>query len=96
MRGPLSLIAAAVAAVLLLLSVYTLSETEQAILTQFGEPVGGLVTKSGLHFKAPLVQIVHTFDRGGSSSRDPRTRFRPRTRNTSLSGPSPAGGSSIR
>ena len=63
MKGPLSLIAAAVVAVLLLLSVYTVSETEQAILTQFGEPVGGLVTKSGLHFKAPLVQIVHTFDK---------------------------------
>jgi len=63
MKGPLGLIAAAVAAVLLLLSVYTVSETEQAILTQFGEPVGGLVTKAGLHFKAPLVQIVHTFDK---------------------------------
>jgi len=25
--------------------------------------VGGLVTKAGLHFKAPLVQIVHTFDK---------------------------------
>ena len=63
MKGPLSLIAAGAAAVLLLLSVYTLSETEQAILTQFGEPVGGRVTEAGLHFKAPLVQIVHTFDK---------------------------------
>jgi len=62
-KTPLSLIAAAVAAVLLLLSVYTVSETEQAILTQFGEPVGGPVTKAGLHFKAPLVQLVHTFDK---------------------------------
>jgi membrane protease subunit HflC len=62
-RIPLTLLAIAAAALLLLLSVYSVSETEQAILTQFGEPVGGPVTKAGLHFKAPLVQLVHTFDK---------------------------------
>ena len=62
-RTPLTLIAIAAAALLLLLSVYSVSETEQAILTQFGEPVGGPVTKAGLHFKAPLMQLVHTFDK---------------------------------
>jgi modulator of FtsH protease HflC len=59
----LALIVAAAAAVLLLLSVYTVSETEQAILTQFGEPVGGAVNRAGLHFRAPLVQTVHRFDK---------------------------------
>jgi membrane protease subunit HflC len=33
------------------------------MLTQFGEPVGGPVTKAGLHFKLPFMQIVHSFDK---------------------------------
>jgi membrane protease subunit HflC len=53
-----------VAAIALLFSsVYTLSETEQAILTQFGKPVGGVVKDPGLHLKVPLVQDVHRFDK---------------------------------
>lgn len=53
-----------VAAIALLFSsVYTLSETEQAILTQFGKPVGGVVKDPGLHLKVPLVQEVHRFDK---------------------------------
>ena len=53
------------AAVLLLLlgSVYTVSETEQVILTQFGRPVGGVVDRPGLHVKVPFVQDVHRFDK---------------------------------
>jgi len=62
-KRSLALIAAAAAVVLVALSVYTVSETEQAILTQFGEPVGGTVTRAGLHFRAPLVQLVHRFDK---------------------------------
>lgn len=44
-------------------AIYTLSETEQAILVQFGRPVGGLVKTPGIHLKAPFVQIVHRFDK---------------------------------
>jgi membrane protease subunit HflC len=47
----------------LLFSVYALNETEQAILTQFGKPVGGPVTTPGLHLKVPFVQVVHRFDK---------------------------------
>ncbi len=54
---------ALIAVVLLSASVYTLSETEQAILTQFGRPVGGVVKDPGLHLKVPLVQEVHRFDK---------------------------------
>ncbi len=50
-------------AVLLVSSVYTLSETEQAVLTQFGRPVGGVVKDPGLHLKVPFIQEVHRFDR---------------------------------
>jgi membrane protease subunit HflC len=62
-RARLAVILVAVAAVLLFASVYTLSETEQAILTQFGRPVGGLVTEPGLHLKVPFIQDVHRFDK---------------------------------
>ena len=54
---------ALLALALLLSSVYTLSETEQAILTQFGRPVGGVVKDPGLHLKVPFIQEVHRFDK---------------------------------
>jgi membrane protease subunit HflC len=44
-------------------SIYTVSETEQVILTQFGRPVGGIVASPGLHAKVPFVQTVHRFDK---------------------------------
>jgi modulator of FtsH protease HflC len=40
-------------------SYYTLSETEQAIITEFGKPVGQPVTNAGLHFKTPFTQQVN-------------------------------------
>lgn len=63
MRRPLLLVLALVALAVLLSSVYTLSETEQAILTQFGKPVGGVVDTPGLHLKLPFVQALHRFDK---------------------------------
>jgi membrane protease subunit HflC len=54
---------AILAAILLFSSVYAISETEQAIVTQFGKPVGGVVTTPGLHLKIPLVQDVHRFEK---------------------------------
>ena len=44
-------------------SVYTISETEQVIITQFGEPVGQPHTDPGLHMKVPFIQTVHVFDK---------------------------------
>ncbi len=44
-------------------AVYTVSETEQVILVQFGRPVGGLVKEPGLHVKLPFIQVVHRFDK---------------------------------
>ena len=56
-----------VAALIALLAVsgaaYVVYETEQAILTQFGKPVGDPVTEPGLHFKIPIIRKVHRFDR---------------------------------
>ncbi|MBI4054499.1 MAG: protease modulator HflC [Elusimicrobia bacterium] len=44
-------------------SVYTLPEWQQAVITQFGRPVGSAVTKAGMHFKLPLIQKVHRLDK---------------------------------
>jgi membrane protease subunit HflC len=44
-------------------SLYTISETEQAIITQFGEPVGTPKTDPGLYMKVPFIQQVHTFEK---------------------------------
>ena len=58
------LFTAAAALLLLFASVYTVSETEQVILTQFGRPVGGVLKEPGLHLKVPFVQTLHRFDSG--------------------------------
>ena len=44
-------------------SLYTVSETEQVILTQFGEPVGDPVVSPGLHFKIPFIQKPNVFEK---------------------------------
>jgi len=49
--------------VVLSLSVYTVDQTQQAIITQFGQPVGGAITEPGLHFKLPFVQTVNMLDK---------------------------------
>ena len=45
------------------LSVYTVDQTEQVIITQFGQPEGEPITEPGLHFKVPFVQAVNTLDK---------------------------------
>ncbi|MGF1530391.1 MAG: protease modulator HflC [Puniceicoccaceae bacterium] len=52
-----------IVAILLYASAYTIDEAEQAIILQFGAPVGEPVTKPGLHFKAPFIQEVRRFDK---------------------------------
>ncbi|MBN1956799.1 MAG: protease modulator HflC [Desulfuromonadales bacterium] len=41
--------------------IYVVNEAEQAIVTQFGKPVSGVVS-SGLHFKIPFIQDVNRFE----------------------------------
>ncbi|MEO1616249.1 MAG: protease modulator HflC [Planctomycetota bacterium] len=59
-RLPIPLIAAFVVAVAFVLYAcgYTVKETEQVIITQFGKPIGEPITDAGLHFKFPFVQEV--------------------------------------
>ena len=53
----------AVGLIILLNSVFILREGEQAIVTQFGKPVGGSIVDAGLKFKIPLIQKVIKFDK---------------------------------
>jgi membrane protease subunit HflC len=55
--------ALAVATYLFMSSIYTVSEVEQAIITQFGRPVGDPVTSAGLKFKVPFIQDVNLIDK---------------------------------
>lgn len=40
------------------ISAYTIDETEQGIILEFGRPVGSSITQPGLHFKFPWRQLV--------------------------------------
>ena len=42
---------------------YTVEEGQQAIVLQFGRPVGEPVTDAGLHFKLPFIQDVRRFEK---------------------------------
>ena len=66
MREPALIVKAGivlVAFVLLSASAYQVGETEQVIITQFGEPKGSPVTEPGLHFKIPLIQAANFFEK---------------------------------
>ncbi len=44
-------------------SIYTIDETEQVVITQFGKPVAGPIMEAGLHFKIPFIQQVNYFNK---------------------------------
>lgn len=49
--------------IVLLSSFYTVKETNQVIITQFGEPIGGAITSPGLHIKVPFIQKANYFEK---------------------------------
>jgi len=52
-----------VAAIVLFSSFYIVSEMNQVIITQFGEPIGDAVTSPGLHMKVPFIQKTNFFEK---------------------------------
>lgn len=44
-------------------SIYTVKETEQVIITQFGKVIGEPVTEAGLHFMVPFVQTPNVIEK---------------------------------
>ena len=55
-------IAAVVVLVLAAASLFTVGQTEQVLITQFGQPIR-VINTPGLHVKVPFVQTVINFDR---------------------------------
>ncbi len=44
-------------------ALFTVNETEQVVITQFGKPVGKPIRTPGLKMKMPFVQTVHSFEK---------------------------------
>ena len=66
MRSLASLLVVALlvlAAAALMSSAFTVNETQQIIITQFGKPVGAPVTRAGLKFKLPFIQDVNPIEK---------------------------------
>jgi len=57
------LVVVVIGAYVMMSSVYTVSEVEQMIITQFGKPVGEPVTTAGLKLKMPFIQEVNPIDK---------------------------------
>lgn len=49
--------------IVFLSSLYVVSETNQVIITQWGKPIGGTITKPGLHMKVPFIQKANYFEK---------------------------------
>ena len=61
--GCLVLFAGMLALIFAYASLYTISETEQAIIVEFGRPIGGVIKEPGLHTRFPFTQLVYRFDK---------------------------------
>ena len=44
-------------------ALFIIDEGKQVVITQFGKPVGKPISASGLHFKIPLIQDAHYFEK---------------------------------
>jgi membrane protease subunit HflC len=64
MTRPLIIVALiAIALIVAESTLYSVAENEQAVITQFGKIVGDTITQPGLHWRVPLTQEVHRFDK---------------------------------
>ncbi len=57
-----AIVTAFVVVILASASLYTVGQTEQVLITEFGQP-RGVISVPGLHLKVPFVQTVISFDR---------------------------------
>lgn len=63
MKSGIALIVVVVIVITAFSSVFVVDEAEQAIIVQFGEPQGDVISEPGLHWKLPFVQEVRRYDR---------------------------------
>jgi membrane protease subunit HflC len=62
-KGVIAIVVGLVIVLTVLDGFYVVHETEQVIITQFGEPVGEAVTEPGLNFKIPFIQKTNFFEK---------------------------------
>ncbi len=62
-RNIIAIVVAFAILIVLLNILYVVSETNQVIITQFGEPIGDAITKPGLHMKVPFIQKANYFEK---------------------------------
>ncbi len=55
------IIVAIIAILFIFTSAYTIDETEQVVITQFGRVIGSPKTSPGLYFKTPFIQNTNYF-----------------------------------
>jgi modulator of FtsH protease HflC len=63
MKSAIASVAAVIIAVTLYSAAFVVDEAQQAIIVQFGEPQGGVISEPGLHWKKPFIQEVRYYDR---------------------------------
>lgn len=63
MKNMMGLLSALVVLIVVFSSAFVVDEAEQAIIVQFGEPQGGVISNPGLHWKLPFVQEVRRYDK---------------------------------
>jgi membrane protease subunit HflC len=61
MRSKILVIPIIIVLIALLSGLYTVDETEQVVVTQFGRPIGAPRTEPGLYFKIPMIQKANYF-----------------------------------
>ncbi len=49
--------------IVLVQSLYSIDETEQVIITQFGKPIGEVISDAGLKLKVPFIQTVNRIEK---------------------------------
>jgi membrane protease subunit HflC len=63
MKISIVMLLAVVALLVVVRSAFVVDQAQQAIIVQFGEPVGDVITEPGLHWRVPFVQNVRRFDK---------------------------------
>lgn len=61
--GALVAVLLVVGGMLLASAVYVIDQKEQAVILQFGKPIGEPITKPGIHLKMPFIQEIRRFDK---------------------------------
>jgi modulator of FtsH protease HflC len=63
MKKQAILIIAVIALIMVWSTAFIVDETQQVIITQFGKPVREAISTPGIHFKLPVIQEAHFFDK---------------------------------